>query len=60
LLEPEELLSAEPPPDGRATPDPELLLEEEPPRLTALPLLAPSGGGVRDGGGVRWGGGGGV
>lgn len=52
--------SLDPPPAGRATPDPESPLEEVSPRRTAEPLLAPSGGGVLDGGAVRTGGGGGA
>jgi hypothetical protein len=48
--------SVEPPPAGRATPDPESLPEAVPPRRTASPLLAASGGAVLEGGAIRTGG----
>ena len=52
--------SADPPLAGRATVEPESLPEAPPPRNTAEPVRAASGGGVRDGGGVRSGGCGGT
>ena len=61
MFEPDELVeSLDPTPAGRATPDPDELPAEVPPRCTAAPLLDPSGGGVLDGGAIRTGGGGGA